>query len=59
MRSSHAELEDSLSNLQPVVSVVVIAMLAVLAGGGPGDARWAALKEQFLLDGWTCQRHPP
>ena len=35
-----------------MVSVVVIAMLAVLAGaGGPtAIARWAALKEQFLLD---------
>jgi predicted transposase YbfD/YdcC len=50
-----AELEDPRStvNLQhPLVSVVVIAMLAVLAGaGGPtAIARWAALKEQFLLD---------
>jgi hypothetical protein len=35
-----------------LVSVVVIAMMAVLAGaGGPtAIARWAALKEQFLLD---------
>ena len=50
-----AELEDPRStvNLQhPLVSVVVIAMLAVLAGaGGPtAIARWAALKEEFLLD---------
>ena len=50
-----AELEDPRStvNLQhPLVSVVVIAMMAVLAGaGGPtAIARWAALKEQFLLD---------
>ncbi len=50
-----AELEDPRStvNLQhPLVSVIVIAMLAVLAGaGGPtAIARWAALKEQFLLD---------
>jgi hypothetical protein len=50
-----AELEDPRStvNLQhQLVSVVVIAMMAVLAGaGGPtAIARWAALKEQFLLD---------
>ncbi len=50
-----AELEDPRStvNLQhPLVSVVVIAMLAVLAGasGPTAIARWAALKEQFLLD---------
>ena len=51
-----AELEDPRSavNLQhPLVSVVVIAMMAVLAGrmGGPtAIARWAALKEEFLVD---------
>ena len=50
-----AELEDPRStvNLQhPLVSVVVIAMMAVLAGaGGPtAIARWAALKEEFLLN---------
>ena len=49
------ELEDPRSavNLRhPLVSVVVIAMLAVLAGaGGPtGIAEWAALKEEFLLN---------
>ena len=49
-----AELEDPRSavNLQhPLVSVVVIALMAVLAGaGGPtAIARWAALKEEFLL----------
>ena len=49
-----AELEDPRSavNLQhPLVSVVVIAMMAVLAGaGGPtAIARWAALKEEFLV----------
>src|SRR5450432_3708951 len=48
------ELEDPRSsiNLQhPLVSVVVIAMMAVLAGaGGPtAIARWAALKEEFLV----------
>src|SRR5688572_13200708 len=48
------ELEDPRStvNLQhPLVSVVVIAMMAVLAGaGGPtAIARWAAFKEEFLV----------
>ena len=48
------ELEDPRSriNLQhPLVSVVVIALMAVLAGaGGPtAIARWAAIKEEFLL----------
>jgi predicted transposase YbfD/YdcC len=48
------ELEDPRStvNLQhSLVSVVVIAMMAVLAGaGGPtAIARWAALKEEFLV----------
>jgi len=50
-----AELEDPRStvNLQhPLVSVVAIAWMAVLAGaGGPtAIARWAVLKEEFLLD---------
>jgi len=50
-----AELEDPRSavNLQhPLVSVVVIAMMAVLAGaGGPtAIATWAALKKEFLLN---------
>jgi predicted transposase YbfD/YdcC len=50
-----AELEDPRSTVNlhhPLISVIVIAMLAVLAGaGGPtAIARWAALKEQFLLD---------
>jgi predicted transposase YbfD/YdcC len=49
-----AELEDPRStvNLQhPLVSVVVIALMGVLAGaGGPtAIARWAATKEEFLL----------
>ncbi len=49
-----AELEDPRStvNLQhPLVSVVVIALMAVLAGasGPTAIARWAALKEEFLL----------
>jgi predicted transposase YbfD/YdcC len=48
------ELEDPRStvNLQhPLVSVVVIALMAVLAGaGGPtAIANWAALKEEFLV----------
>jgi predicted transposase YbfD/YdcC len=49
-----AELEDPRSTINikhPLVSVVVIAMMAVLAGaGGPtAIARWAKLKEAFLL----------
>ena len=48
------ELEDPRSEVNlrhPFVSVVVIALLAVLAGaGGPtAIAKWAALKEEFLL----------
>src|ERR687885_623590 len=48
------ELDDPRSsvNLQhPLTSVVVIALMAVLAGaGGPtAIARWAALKEEFLV----------
>src|SRR2546423_8025872 len=48
------ELEDPRSPVNrrhPLVSVVVIALLAVLAGaGGPTPiAPWAALKEEFLL----------
>ena len=48
------DLEDprsSVNQKHPLVSVVVIAMMAVLAGaGGPtAIARWAALKEDFLL----------
>jgi hypothetical protein len=48
------ELEDpraQVNRKHPLVSVVVIAMMAVLAGaGGPtAIARWAALKEEFLL----------
>jgi predicted transposase YbfD/YdcC len=50
-----AELEDPRStvNLQhPLVSVVVIALMAVLAGAGGPTAigKWAALKEEFLLN---------
>src|SRR3954452_12288792 len=49
------ELEDPRSavNLQhPLISVVVIALMAVLAGaGGPtAIAEWAALKEEFLVE---------
>src|SRR3974390_308034 len=48
------ELEDPRSEVNlrhPLVSVVVIALLAVLArGGGPtAIARWAVLKQEFLL----------
>ncbi|MGI8519131.1 MAG: ISAs1 family transposase, partial [Actinomycetota bacterium] len=48
------DLEDPRStvNLQhPLVSVVVIALMAVLAGanGPTAIARWAALKEEFLV----------
>src|SRR5262249_35315102 len=48
------ELEDprsSVNRKHPLVSVVVIAIMAVLAGaGGPtAIAKWAALKEEFLL----------
>ena len=47
------ELEDprsSINQKHPLVSVVVIAMMAVLAGaGGPtAIARWAACKAEFL-----------
>src|SRR5271157_3521706 len=48
------ELEDPRSEVNlrhPLVSVVVIALLAVLAGaGGPtAIARWAVMKREFLL----------
>ena len=48
------ELEDPRSTINqrhPLASVVVIALLAVLAGaGGPtAIARWAAMKEEFLV----------
>jgi predicted transposase YbfD/YdcC len=48
------QLEDprsSVNQKHPLISVVVIAMLAVLAGaGGPtAIAKWAKLKEEFLL----------
>jgi predicted transposase YbfD/YdcC len=48
------ELEDPRSEVNlrhPLLSVVVIALLAVLAGaGGPtAIARWATLKQEFLL----------
>jgi hypothetical protein len=49
-----SELEDPRSTVNrkhPLVSVVVIAMMAVLAGaaGPTAIARWAALKKEFLL----------
>jgi predicted transposase YbfD/YdcC len=48
------ELEDprsSVNQKHPLVSVVVIAMMAVLAGasGPTAIAKWALLKEEFLL----------
>jgi predicted transposase YbfD/YdcC len=48
------ELEDPRSSINqehPLVSVVVIAMMAVLAGAGGPTAieRWARFKEEFLL----------
>jgi predicted transposase YbfD/YdcC len=48
------DLEDPRSTVNrqhPLVSVIVIALLAVLAGsaGPTAIARWAALKEEFLL----------
>ena len=56
MRSSliFAELEDPRSDVNrqhPLVSVIVIAVMGVLAGasGPTAIARWAALKEEFLL----------
>ena len=49
------ELEDPRSEVNlkhPLVSVVVIALMAVLAGaaGPTAIAKWAALKEKFLLE---------
>ena len=49
------ELEDprsTVNRLHPLVSVVVIALMAVLAGadGPTAIAKWAALKEEFLLE---------
>jgi predicted transposase YbfD/YdcC len=49
------ELEDPRSTVNrqhPLVSVVVIALMAVLAGadGPTAIAEWAALKEEFLLE---------
>jgi len=49
------ELEDPRSTVNrqhPLVSVVVIALMAVLAGadGPTAIAKWAALKEEFLLE---------
>ncbi|MBV8266400.1 MAG: ISAs1 family transposase [Planctomycetaceae bacterium] len=49
------ELEDPRSTINrrhPLVSVVVIALMAVLAGasGPTAIAQWAALKEEFLLE---------
>src|SRR5271156_5142089 len=48
-------LEDprsTVNRLHPLVSVVVIALMAVLAGaeGATAIAEWAALKEEFLLE---------
>src|SRR5438128_1580918 len=48
------ELEDSRSTINrqhPLVSVVVIALMAILAGanGPTAIAAWAAMKQEFLL----------
>ena len=45
----------------PLVSVVVIALMAVLAGaGGPtAIAEWAALKEEFLFAGARLAQRDP
>ncbi len=58
------ELEDPRSTVNrkhPLVSVVVIALMAVLAGaGGPtAIAKWAALKEEFLVAGAGLARWGP
>jgi predicted transposase YbfD/YdcC len=50
-----AELEDprsAINRQHPLISVVVIAMMGVLAGasGPTAIAKWAALKEEFLLN---------
>jgi predicted transposase YbfD/YdcC len=50
-----AELEDPRSTVNrqhPLISVIVIAIMAVLAGasGPTAIARWAAIKEEFLLN---------
>ena len=50
-----AELEDPRSTINlrhPLISVVVIALMAVLAGasGPTAIAKWAVLKEEFLLN---------
>src|ERR1035438_8572493 len=49
------ELDDPRSTINqkhPLVSVVVIALMAVLAGadGPTAIAKWAVLKEEFLLE---------
>src|SRR4051812_37440024 len=58
------ELEDPRSTVNqrhPLTSVVVIALLAVLAGaGGPtAIARWAALKEELLSPGLALPHRAP
>ena len=55
------ELEDpraSVNLKHPLVSVVVIAMMAVLAGaGGPtAIADWAAIKEEFRPNDRACPK---
>ncbi len=50
--SRNSRTRDSeINRRHPLVSVVVIALLAVLAGaGGPtAIARWARLKQEFLM----------
>ena len=45
----------------PLRSVVVIAVMAVLAGadGPTAIARWARLKKEFLVTRWTCPHGVP
>jgi hypothetical protein len=53
------ELEDPRSEINrkhPLVSVVVIAVMAVLAGasGPTAIAKWATIKAEFLRGFWNC-----
>src|ERR1700745_3396902 len=58
------ELEDPRSTVNqkhPLVSVVVIAMMAVLAGAGglTAMAKWAKLKGEFLVKVWKLPNGIP
>src|SRR5687767_1702095 len=52
---------DSVNRRRPLVTVVVIAMMAVLGGaGGPtAIARWAAIKAEFLAGGLSLPKGIP